>query len=234
MKLIGIDRGRKVWLVAESDERFQDLTLGISEDLTDYLESLDGENCRVVIDVPIGLPDSAPRIVDQVARKLVGGKRASSIFPVPVRTSLDGGTYEEASALNHQASGKKLSAQAYGILDGIRDLDAFMTPDRQEWLREGHPEVTFAVLSGGAGMEDRKKTPAGVAARSAVLAQHLTVPDIVAARLELGRKYVGPDDVLDALAMLVSAGRLIRGIATILPDGQIERDSRGLKMEMVA
>ena len=235
MKLVGVDRARGAWLVVESNERLQKLTLGIVEELTDYLRSLDGTECRVVVDVPIGLPVSEERRVDKAARRLVGPKRSSSIFPVPMRSALAGRSYEEASARNFAVSGKKLSRQAYGILAGIRELDEFVTPARQEWLREGHPEVTFAMLSGGiVGMVAGKKTPEGVAARATQLGQYMTVPDVDEVRLNLGRRYAGPDDVLDALAMLVSASRLWRGMAAILPDGEVQLDERGLRMEMVA
>jgi predicted RNase H-like nuclease len=41
---------------------------------------------------------------------------------------------------------------------------------------------------------------------------------------------VADDDILDALALLRSAGRLWRGEATVLPEGEPEQDGCGLPM----
>ena len=235
MKLVGIDRARGNWLVVESDERLRGLVFGIAENLTDYLTSLEGSECLVVVDVPIGLPSSGPRAVDQEARRLLGQPRGSSVFPAPMRAALAGSTHQEASALNREASGRGLSIQAFGILEGIRQLDGFVTPDRQTWLREGHPEVSFAMLSEEqTGVVERKQSAEGAAIRMQLLSSQLSAPDVDEVRRGLGRGNAGRDDVLDALAMVVSASRLHSGDAVVLPVGAIELDGRGLRMEMVA
>src|SRR5438132_8300619 len=64
------------------------------EDLANHAEQLD----VVAIDVPIGLTDSGPRACDVGARKLLGGKRASSVFPAPVRAALAATSYADACA----------------------------------------------------------------------------------------------------------------------------------------
>ena len=235
MKLVGIDRCRNAWLVAESDDGLATVEYRVEPDLGAVLVELDGETSRVIVDVPIGLPVSQPRAVDLAARRLLGPPRGSSVFPVPMRAALAGTTYLEASSLNFEACGRKLSVQAFGILDGIRDLDRTMTPERQEWIREGHPEVTFAMLSGGErGVPSPKKAPDGEATRLELLGAYLPVQDIDAVRHRLGRNRVARNDAVDALAMLVSASRLQRGVASVLPLDGVEYDERGLRMEMVA
>lgn len=42
------------------------------------------------------------------------------------------------------------------------------------------------------------------------------------------------DDIVDALACLVTAHRIAGGTATTLPHGRVPTDSRGLRMEMLA
>src|SRR5450759_4241933 len=53
--------------------------------------------------IPIGLLDAAlpgGRACDMAARKLLGPKRGSSVFPPPVRAALDCRTYPEALQAN--------------------------------------------------------------------------------------------------------------------------------------
>src|SRR5713226_131348 len=69
------------------------------EELAKHIEQLD----VVAIDVPIGLTDSGPRACDVAARKMLGGKRASSVFPAPVRAALAATTYAEACARSFEA-----------------------------------------------------------------------------------------------------------------------------------
>ena len=58
--------------------------------------------------------------------------------------------------------------------------------------------------------------------------------DPSAVRATLGLSRVARDDVIDAVACLVAAQRIALGKAIVLPDGIIERDDRGLRMEIVA
>ncbi len=58
--------------------------------------------------------------------------------------------------------------------------------------------------------------------------------DVDAIRQALGTPRVSPDDLVDALAALVSAYRLWAGEATVLPAGPPAEDQRGLRMEIVA
>lgn len=235
MKVVGIDRCRNAWLVAVGEEGLSSVSFRVEVGLSRFLTELEAEQVLVVVDVPIGLSENHPRVVDLAARRLLGWPRTSSVFPAPMRSALAGETHEEASRLNAAGSGKKLSVQAFGILDGIRELDGFMTPERQAWVREGHPEVTFALLSGGiSGVAEPKRTPEGQRIRLDLLRARLDVPDIAAIRRRFGHGFVGRHDVIDALAMLVSASRLYDGEAAILPEDGPELDARSLRMEMVA
>src|SRR5438105_4441841 len=93
------------------------------DELVKHAEQLD----VVAIDVPIGLTDSGPRACDVAARKMLGGKRASSVFPAPVRTALTASTYEEACARSFEAQKKKIPKQAWAIYPKIRQLDELLT-----------------------------------------------------------------------------------------------------------
>jgi len=139
------------------------------------------------------------------------------------------------SESNQIASGKSLSRQCLGIVGKIRAVDQVMTPDRQRWIREAHPEVTFAVLSGlGRGLVHRKTTPQGELERVALLPQSAAGVDLAAERTRLGPARVARDDLVDAMACLATAQRVHLGKATIFPEGAPELDGHGLTMEIVA
>ena len=103
----------------------------------------------------------------------------------------------------------------------IREVDAAMTPALQRRMREVHPELVFASLSpAGRGLAASKKTEQGHRERVALLPAALAA----AAPSRAGRPFpaaeVALDDYVDALAALVTAGRLARGEASGVPKGQ--------------
>jgi predicted RNase H-like nuclease len=182
-----------------------------------------------VIDVPIGIMDGMPRAADQAARRMLR-HRACCVFSAPYRAMLGARSFEEASAARKRLDGKGCSRQTFGIIGKIAEVDALMSPENQARVREGHPEVTFAVMCDKP-IDERKKTGAGRAARLAALRPSFPdLDDRLVARTPSG---VGRDDVLDAYAMLWTARRLVAGTALCLPEPD-QRDSRGLRAEIVA
>lgn len=73
----------------------------------------------ILIDIPIGLRDGGTldRLCDKEARKKLGPKRGASVFPVPCRAALKADGYEEASEINRQRTGRKLSKLGYPAED---------------------------------------------------------------------------------------------------------------------
>ncbi len=126
----------------------------------------------LMVDIPIGLTDSGPRECDLEARRQLRPRRASSVFPAPVRAVLRAETYAEVNALHRAAdNGKGSSAQAFAIVPKIREVDDLLcrTPGLQDVVREVHPEVCFAHWNGGAPMAQSKKTAEGRAEREALI-----------------------------------------------------------------
>ena len=235
MKLIGIDGCAAGWVLAAMDEYGRELEFALTGDLDAiFREARDGR-ALVAIDVPIGLPQGGARGCDLAARRLLRSPRASSVFPAPPRPALAARSYAEACELSFAASGRRLSRQAYGILPKIRDVDRAMTPEHQANVREAHPEVTFAALAAaGRGLVHGKKTGEGEQERLRLLARWAPVFSPVEARARLGYGNVQRDDIVDAVACLVTALRLSAGRAMVLPDGPAQTDARGLRMEIVA
>jgi predicted RNase H-like nuclease len=188
----------------------------------------------IVIDVPIGIMTRVPRDVDAAERKALG-HRACCVFSSPYQSMLAARTHPEASNLRERIDGKRSSRQAFEITTKTAEVDALMTPNLPSCVREGHPEITFATMMGGVPMVERKRSAAGRAARLAALRPCFPEFDSVAeARRPSG---VGADHVLDAYAMLWTAGRLDAGTSQRLPGPHAshdQRDDKGLSAEMIA
>ena len=182
-----------------------------------------------LVDMPIGLawgPDV--RAVEPALRRALPGK-ASSVFSTPCRAALTAGDYRAASAINRAALGRGLSKQSFALFPKIRAAEAAALALGPERLREGHPEMSFALMNGGAPLRTKKRRAEGQAARGALL-QHagLPVETLLAAR----QSGCGIDDILDAAALLWSAARFQRGAHRQFPENP-SFDSLGLPMAVV-
>jgi predicted RNase H-like nuclease len=199
---IGVDAARGGWIaVALVDGRFDDAVL--ERRFPALLERF-GDADMFGVDVPIGLPEpGARRRADVEARAIVGG-RASSVFFTPSREALEAPTYGDARAI-----APSTSAQGWALRTAI--LDVARIDDRR--VREVHPEVSFAVLS-GAPLAFAKRTWNGQNERLALLRRAgITIPK----RLDAG--LVPVDDVLDAAIAAWTASRIARGEhVTVPPD----------------
>lgn len=185
----------------------------------------------VAIDIPIGLLESyrsGGRTCDAEARARLGWPRGTSVFSAPARCALAAPSYAEAKLLC------PMSRQSFGILPKVAEVDRAMSPALQDRVVEVHPELTFAALNGpeiamprgSRALAWSKKTPEGRAERSLLLAAHIA----------LGRSLfrpagAQPDDLLDALAALITAIRVASGRAFQIP-ADAPTDDRGLRMEI--
>ena len=232
---IGVDGCRAGWLAIRI-EADGGVAWGVHGDVRALHAAWYRPGTVILVDIPIGLPDTeSHRACDRAARVLLG-RRASSVFNPPTRAALQAGSWEEAARLNAAACGKRLSRQSWALAPKIREVDDFIRrggPGRQDEVRESHPETLFVVLNGGKALEHGKKGPAGQRERLAVLeGHHPGVLDIYHAALrDLPRRAVARDDVLDALAAAVVAHRYGDTLRT-LPD-RPDRDSCGLIREIV-
>jgi predicted RNase H-like nuclease len=192
---------------------------------------------RILVDIPIGLPwPGVPvRPCDQLARRLLGNPRRSSVFPVPCREALAACSLQEARAINTARIGKSVSEQTWGISPKIAQVDRFLLADnvRRLLVREIHPEVCFWALAGRRPMQHKKKTEEGLEERLAVLRHH---EPCIASFLDYVlrdtlREEVQADDVLDATVAFVTSEARDGELASLV--GDPSHDLAGLPMEMV-
>jgi len=223
------------WIVVTSDESLRPLDFAIFQDFRSVIQTVIHDAARIVIDIPIGLSENGSRACDVEARRVLGSPRASSVFPAPCRATLQATTYEEACRLNFLASRKKVAKQTFAILPKIREVDSAMTPERQAFVREAHPEVIFSMLAGtGRGLVHKKHSADGEGERTALLARYVPHFDPMSIRSQLGAAKVARNDIIDAVACLVAASRIATNREIVLPGGEVPCDARGLRMEIVA
>lgn len=168
----------------------------------------------VAIDIPIGLPDTGRRKADELARAMVGPRRASSVFTSPVRAAIECDDYATAVAENRRRSGKGLSRQAYALRAKLLQVDQWIPGPDGLRVVEVHPEVSFVAMAGGP-LSASKATWAGAAERRALLADAgIALED----QLGSAGAKAGVDDVLDAAAAAWTAQRVADGTARRVPD----------------
>lgn len=228
----GVDGCKGGWLffgLADGDHEF-----GIAEHLDDLLPEFAGAR-RVLVDIPIGLASAGSRArrCDGLARGLLG-PRASSVFPAPTREALACGEYAAACDANARVTGRRISRQAWGLAEKIREADRLLAGSEvaRRVLRESHPELCFYGLAGGRPMNHPKRTGAGRAERMAVLHGYWAGADeaLAHALAHLPRGLLAADDVVDALALALAAALPDQRLAT-LPSPP-EQDAEGRWMEM--
>jgi predicted RNase H-like nuclease len=216
MRVAGVDGCRSGWVVAtvSTGGRHRPVveTVEVLDHAKTIIERLDtGALAFVAIDIPVGLPADGPRPCDIEARRLLGPRR-SSVFPAPARAVLGADDYADALVRSRAATGKGLSKQTFNLLGKIGEIDTVWRPDLGDRLVESHPELAFSRLAAGRPLATRKHDPAGRAERLGLLT----------AALDLGTGAcprpagAGADDVLDALALSVTARHLAAGTAEIL------------------
>ncbi len=221
---IGIDGCRDGWVLVERDDDEQ-YHADLVTDLSPVVERLrNGSVAAIAIDMPIGLLDTQPRDCDVAARKVLGPRR-SSVFPAPVRDTLEAADYQDACDRSRQSSGKALSIQAFNLIPKLIAVDQVVEPPDQDRLVEAHPECAFARLASQP-LEHNKRTAEGAVTRRKLLADW----DPALGALIESDHGLPKIDLLDAAVLVVTACHVVAGTEQRL--GQ-QRDRRGLLAQIV-
>lgn len=236
MVYIGVDACKAGWfaIILEEGNNWQ---LDVFSDISSLWNQC--KDARLIlIDIPIGLRenDSNERACDKEARcRLLGPERGGSVFPAPCRAAIYADTYKEASEINAQKTGRRLSRQVWGIIPKIKEVDHLLSVDMttKSRIREIHPEVCFWALNCSKPMKYSKKKEEGFLERMEVLLSvYPYTKDVVDKALrEYPRSKVAKDDILDALVAAVTASAERRGLSSIPETAEV--DSKGLSMKMV-
>ncbi|MEM9011514.1 MAG: DUF429 domain-containing protein [Pseudomonadota bacterium] len=234
-QVAGIDGCRAGWLVVRAlAGAWGEATAALAPD---FSTATTGAR-PVLVDMPVGLSEApGGRALDAELRTFLrdhaDGLRGvgSRVFAPPSRPTLEqfraGADYAPLNAA--LPPGRRLSRQAFNITAKIAEVDAWMTPARQRWCREAHPEIAFTLLTGRT-LPPKKSADGRAARRSALAAQGFRIGRLASG---LGRRTGrwGEDDLLDAAVLAWSAARVAAGMARSFGG---TRDARGLRMEVVA
>jgi predicted RNase H-like nuclease len=189
---LGLGGFRKGWVAAWIDDQ--------GNHGFDYSPSLNRllsmPHQRAMIDMPIGLKISGHRTCDIRARELVG----FSVFPGARRKPLG---ISRPGVWRHEGPGMGVSCQLWNIRDKIKEVDDFITPERQGMIGESHPELIFRNLSNPLCLGG-KKSALGRDQRIKLLAD----PGFVKLSKWLTQCYgtgIGRDDLSDVCACAIAA-----------------------------
>lgn len=229
--IAGVDGCPAGWIALVEQTETRRIIAHVFPTFRDLADPLDAS--VIAIDIPIGLTDCGPRQCDLDARKRLGPKRGTSVFPAPIRPALGAATYLEAKAASIAAQKKGISQQAWAIYPKIRQVDDALQADSDLRARvvEVHPELTFSTWA-GAPILPGKKRPEGHAIRRDLIASDFGIMAFESARNQVSRGQASNDDIADAFAALWTARRIVNGSSRTLPSDP-PLDSRGLPMRMV-
>ena len=224
--LAGVDGCKKGWVMVRRDKegRFDEPVVVESLaclPLTDI----------VLIDIPIGLPDSGRRACDLAARKELGSQRGRSVFTGARRPLLSMTNRESAHAWGKMQDGLGVTLQLWNILPKIRKVDDWIIQERDRTIREGHPELSFAIAARRP-MAYKKTKAEGRAERLDALAGFIDRAAVLEWLEQARGSGAAKDDILDSLVLCRSAARLALGCHGTLP-ADPPLDAHGLAMEMV-
>ena len=230
-KCIGIDGTKDGWIAAcvEADVIDIQVFSTIDELCAEYADA-----DSVIIDIPIGLPESKADIrPDQELRKRIKGK-ASSVFPTPCRQAVYA-EKEDAKNINRDVLGKSLSEQSLALCGKIKEVDEFLQRN-STWknrLVESHPEYIFMILNAGAPVFESKKTKEGIETRISLLRRYVQNLD---EQLDYVIQQPGMkkrrDDIIDAIGLAVVGNLGMENKFLSIPDAPKE-DNKGLKMQII-
>lgn len=232
---LGLDGARGGWAAAALTPQ-GDGELQLVETIEEALLRWPGVQ-GVLVDMPVGLPGAQPvRRCDRIARKLLPGRRSSSVFSPPCRRALAAADHAQANRINREVTGRGLSVQAWHLAPRIREVDELLrrTPRLQRLILESHPELVFHCLAHRIGPTadplPPKRTREGMESRRRILAGLLPSSERLLDDVETPRRSAAADDWIDALVLAVVL-RGDDGAPDLLPDPP-ETDAMGLRMAM--
>jgi predicted RNase H-like nuclease len=195
-----------------------------------FADILKKEAAIIAVDIPIGLPtisERGGRKADRCARKMVGRRRQSSVFPTPSIATLRAKSFLQACQIEQKNSNppKRVSQQVFNILYKIREVDA-IARNIPDLIFECHPEVSFCAMNNNVAMSLPKKvsrrkdhsglSETGLQERCRILIHNGYSETFATTRIGSAKEH-GRDDLIDACAAAWTAERILKGNAIRFP-----------------
>jgi len=143
--IAGVDGYKKGWIAAMDDG--QSITVRPFPLFIDIARYPGLE--LILVDIPIGLVDKGIRKPDQEARNLLKA-RACCVFNAPLRLILDCTRHQEALNVLRNRGFKGITAQSWGIVKKVREVDSVLrsVPTLQRRIRSPIPRPSPGGLAG--------------------------------------------------------------------------------------
>ena len=226
---IGVDGCRGGWIAAVLDhgefrlERYDSIS-----SIVNVYPAFDA----FMIDMAIGLRNSAEQKRPDHDAKIELGAKASTVFPIPSREAVYAEGEEAQKEANKRTLGKSLAKQSLAIIPKIRELDEFLNEhsEYKNRILESHPEVAFARLNGSVVMSRKKEEP-GLSVRGHILSEYLDKNDLSGLYDKAKELECGQDDLIDAICLAVTGAMHAHGQTETLPE-EPEKDEKGLLMQL--
>ncbi len=191
---------------------------------------------KIWIDLPIGLSSrNMRRDVDFFARKYLPQGYKSSLFTPPCREALQAKSYQQACEINQDICDTRISLQTWNISPKILEVDQWLQHgiSANDLFVEAHPEICFYFLNKKKTLLAKKKTPQGRMERLDILRYYNSsiIREYERICNNTFRKDVHYDDILDALALGMSAVRSLQEGHKVI-HGQNKMDELGIRMGM--
>lgn len=230
---VGIDGCKDGYVAVNIKEN--DFAIEIFKTIEEVCSKYSDSNI-ILIDMPIGLPESQEDIRPEEKGRKILSSRASCIFTVPCRQAVYEDNYYKANEVNRAILGKGLSKQSFSICRKIREIDEFLanSPEYKNRLLESHPEICFAMLNfNGLPIFESKKTEEGKERRLDLLNKYYKktreIKHLIYSDPKL--KYI-KDDVIDALCLAIIGMLGYKSGFNTIPENPM-KDSRGIFMQMI-
>ena len=226
---IGVDGCKGGWIAAVLDHG--NLRFTRYAKIDDIISDYPGFDA-FLIDMAIGLRNSADQPRPDDAAKAELGRKSSSVFPIPSRDAVYAEGEEAQKMANIRALGKSLAKQSVAIIPKIKELDVFLNthPEYKNRMLESHPEVVFSRLNGSV-VISRKKEFTGFTERVRILSRYLDQDDIASLWEKAKNFKCNPDDLMDAACLAVAGALHAHGLSETIPE-KPEPDEKGLFMQL--
>lgn len=195
-----------------------------------------GDAGAILIDIPIGLPESAEEVAlrpDRLIKSILKGKK-SSVFNVPFRQIAMADSLAEAWDLN-RALNAKMQPLGMSLRASVRQVDLFLQK-HEPWknkLMESHPELAFLTLNDYQPLKFSKLTKEGEEERISILNRHCNSVTQLIEQYKSDVPYRKKiDDLLDAFSLALIGQLGLRNGFHLFPENP-NIDRTGLKMQMV-
>ena len=246
-KYVGVDGCPYGWFSIALDESgYESRVCRTFGQLLDYYR----DATLILVDIPIGLPKcESRRQCDGEAKAKIGDLK-STVFPTPTRQKIEhvGKLPDCCLPATHllyrfeHRNVNDINLQTFAISHKIAEVDEIMRDrvnNKHPEIREVHPEVCFWALNHGIPLKSKKKDSErkGEKERLSILRKDEVEPRadeiFQDACAKFPRKDVAKDDILDALAAVVTAYKSGGKPQTLPKHPPTDPQYPHLRMEMV-